>query len=95
MKRTTIKIPDDIDTKLRAEAARREITVSELTREIFETHFGAGKRRRFLSAASFASGHSDTSERMEELLGEILEDRHRRRQDGETGSRSTDPEHPA
>jgi hypothetical protein len=81
MKRTTVKIPDDLDAKLRAEAARRDITVSELTREALEAHLGIGQRRRLLSAGMFASGRSDVSERIEELLGELLETDYRSQQD--------------
>jgi predicted transcriptional regulator len=32
-KRTTIKLPDELDAKLRHEAERRGMTISELTRE--------------------------------------------------------------
>ncbi|MET0834746.1 MAG: CopG family transcriptional regulator, partial [Actinomycetota bacterium] len=31
MKRTTVKLPDDLDARLRHEAARRGMTISELT----------------------------------------------------------------
>jgi predicted transcriptional regulator len=70
MKRTTVKLPDDLDTQLRHEAARRGITISELTREAVETHLAArtGRRRRLLAAGAGRSGHSDVSERIEEIL---------------------------
>ena len=70
MKRTTVKIPDDLDSRLRHEAARRGITISELTREALEHHLGAAPagRRRFGAAAAGRSGRSDVSERIEEIL---------------------------
>jgi len=69
MQRTTVKLPDDLDARLRHEAERRGITVSQLTREAIETHLGAaGPRRRLLAAGAGASGRGDISERIEELL---------------------------
>ncbi len=70
MKRTTLKLPEQLDARLRHEAARREITVSELTREAIEAHLGGQPtgRRRFLSAGAGHSGRDDISERIEELL---------------------------
>lgn len=71
VKRTTVKLPEDLDARLRHEAARRGVTVSELTREAIEVHLGAGRRRRkLLAAGAGASGHADISERIEELLAE-------------------------
>ena len=71
MKRTTIKLPDELDARLRNEAHRRGITISELTREAIESHLGGPPtRRKFLSAASFGSGYTDTSERIDEILAE-------------------------
>jgi hypothetical protein len=66
MKRTTVKLPDDVDARLRHEAERRGITVSELTREAIEAHIlGPGRQR--LGAAG-RSGRSDVSRRVEEIL---------------------------
>jgi predicted transcriptional regulator len=65
MKRTTVKLPDDLDARLRHEAARRSMTISELTREAIERHLG---RRRLLAAGAGHSGHTDISERIEEIL---------------------------
>jgi predicted DNA-binding protein len=47
MKRTTIKLPDDVDAKLRNEAARRGVAISDITREAIEEHLGITPRRRF------------------------------------------------
>lgn len=70
MKRTTLKLPEQLDARLRHEAARRQITVSQLTREAIEAHLGAAGsgRRQFMSAATGRSGYYDISERIEELL---------------------------
>lgn len=71
MKRTTVKLPDELDARLRNEADRRGITISELTREAIEAHLGGPPaRRRLLSAASGNSGYTDTSERIDEILAE-------------------------
>jgi predicted transcriptional regulator len=74
MKRTTVKLPDELDAALRHEAARRGITISELTREAVETHLAArtGRRRRLLAAGAGRSGHTDVSERIEEILAAEL-----------------------
>ncbi len=69
MQRTTVKLPDELDARLRHEAARRGATVSEVTREAIERHLGAGgSRRKLLAAGAGASGRSDISERIEEIL---------------------------
>ena len=44
MKRTTVKIPDDLDAKLRFEAKRSGKTISEITREALEARLGIKKR---------------------------------------------------
>lgn len=67
MKRTTVKLPEELDAKLRHEAERRSITVSELTREAIEHHLGGGQRR-LMAAGAARSGRADISERIEEIL---------------------------
>lgn len=66
MRRTTIKLPDDVDAKLRHEAQRRGTTISELTREAIEQWLGGPRRLR--AAGAGRSGRDDISERIEELL---------------------------
>ena len=71
MKRTTVKIPDEVDRLLRHEAQRRGLTISELTRRALQSYLGAdapSARRRLLSAGAGRSGRSDISESIEEIL---------------------------
>jgi hypothetical protein len=71
MRRTTVMIPDDLDARLRHEAKRRAMTMSEVTREALEAHLGTGPGRRRLRAVGIGkSGSSDTSTRVDEILGE-------------------------
>lgn len=75
MKRTTVKISDELDAKLRHEAARRGVTISDVTREALELYFNGGSpRRRFLSAGAGAGDGSNVAERMEEILREEWSD---------------------
>ncbi len=68
MKRTTVKISDELDARLRHEAERRGRTVSELTREALEQYLVVRPRRHLGAAAAGASGRDDVSERIEEIL---------------------------
>lgn len=68
MKRTTIKLPEDVDALLRHEAQRRGITISELTREAIQDHLRIPRRRRLGAAGAGRSGRHDISERIEEIL---------------------------
>lgn len=67
MKRTTVTLPDDLDMRLRHEAARRNMTVSELTREAIECHV-AGRGPVLNTAGAGRCGRDDISERIEEIL---------------------------
>lgn len=69
MKRTTLKIPDALDARLRHEAERRGTTISAVSREALEAYIGTQPERRRLSAAKAGrSGRGDISERIEEIL---------------------------
>jgi predicted transcriptional regulator len=68
MKRTTVKISEELDARLRHEAERKGVTVSELTREALEAYFQIEPRRRLGAAAAGASGRDDISVRIEEIL---------------------------
>jgi len=71
MKRTTVKLPDELDLRLRHEARRRRTTISEVTRQAIAEHLG-GTKRHLLAAAAGRSGRHDVSERIEEILREEL-----------------------
>ncbi|WP_431781602.1 CopG family transcriptional regulator [Streptomyces chumphonensis] len=81
MNRTTIKLDESLDARMRHEAARRGMTISEWTREAIAAHLpgeeesGTATRRRFRSTGAGASGRSDIAERMEEILAGLGEDR--------------------
>jgi len=69
VKRTTVKLPDDLDVKLRHEAERRGMTISDLTREAIEAHLGSAQgKRKLLAARAGRSGSQDISVRIEEIL---------------------------
>lgn len=71
VKRTTIKLPDELDFRLRHEARRRGMTISQVTREAITEHLGGGQRR-LLAAAAGHSGRRDISERIEDIIREEL-----------------------
>ena len=69
MRRTTVTFPDHLDARLCQEAARRGVTLSELTRLAIETFLDASTgTRRLHAAGAGASGRSDISEQIEEIL---------------------------
>jgi len=69
MRRTTVKLPDDLDARLRQEAERRGTTVSDVTRAAIESHLGGGGRRRLVAAgAGRSSGPTDTARRIGEII---------------------------
>ncbi len=71
MKRTTVKIPDELDARLRREAARTGLTISEVTRAALSSYLAApvaGQRRDFLAAGAGRSGRSDLAQNLEEIL---------------------------
>lgn len=70
MKRTTVKLPDELDARLRHEAKRLGVTVSELVREAIERRLVPDRKRRFLSVGAGRSGGGDVARRIEELLEE-------------------------
>jgi hypothetical protein len=89
MRRTTVKISDELDARLRHEASRRGITFSALTREALETHLGLRPRRRILlGGATFDSGESNLGDRIDEILATEMVEKLEREMRGDTGSGS-------
>jgi predicted DNA-binding protein len=73
MKRTTVKIPDELDRRLRHEAERRGETISQIVREALEAKLGSRRPLLMAAAGSSRSGRSDSvAERVEELLPELI-----------------------
>lgn len=64
-----MKVPDDLDARLRHEAERRGTTVSEITREALEAYLAAPRRRLSFTAIG-RSGQRDISARVEQILRE-------------------------
>lgn len=73
MKRTTVKLPEELDREMREEAARRGLTISDWTREAIEAHLPHQRGGRTLAfVASGRSGRSDVSTRIDEILAAEL-----------------------
>lgn len=71
--RTTVKIPEELDERLRYEARRRGSTISDVTRSALEAHLQSG-RRQLRAAAAGHSGNADISERIEQIISVELGD---------------------
>jgi hypothetical protein len=69
MRRTTVKLPDELDARLRHEAQRRGVTIADVTRAALEEHLDVRRRRRLGAKAAGRSGRSDISERIEQIIG--------------------------
>ena len=76
MKRTTIKISEELDTKLRHIAAQRDSTLSEVIREALELYANGNRPpgRPFLFVGAGASSDGNIASRIEELLAEEWSD---------------------
>ena len=75
MKRTTVKLPDELDARLRHESAVSGRTVSDLTRRAIEIYLdgeGPHERRRLMAAGAGRSGTRDTADRIEAILAKEL-----------------------
>lgn len=80
MPRTSVMLPDDLLARLRHEAKRRGTSVAEVVRVAVERELAQPKRRELSIIGIGSSGEPDGSARVDEILGEIYEERHRRRQ---------------
>ncbi len=72
MKRTTVMLPDDLAYLLEFERRRQDRSTADIVRRALEAYLSAGgnrpKRLRF--AALGASGHHDTAQQAEAVLGQ-------------------------
>ena len=71
MKRTTLYLPPDIEVRLKLEGQRRGQPMAELVREAVVAYLSADAPDGPPGAGAFASGHKDTADRAEALLGEL------------------------
>ncbi|HEX4964197.1 MAG TPA: CopG family transcriptional regulator [Thermoanaerobaculia bacterium] len=71
MKRTTIYLDADLEILLKLEAMRRKQPMAELFREALRSFLLQVPRKAPPGAGAFDSGHLDTAERAEEVLGEL------------------------
>lgn len=71
MVRTTVKVSEALNARMRHEAERRGLTVSDIVREALEAHLG-GRKRVLRSVGAGQSGQGDIAARMEEILAQEL-----------------------
>ncbi len=76
MKRTTVKLPDDLDALLRDEAQRLGTTVSEVVRRSIES-FLVPEGRRFVASQTARGDGTPVAERADEILAEMTDDLYR------------------
>jgi hypothetical protein len=76
MRRTTIMLPDEMDTRLRQEAKRRGVSIADLAREAIDRHLPRPRPDGRLSFFAVGDGEdTDASERVDELVGEAIDRR--------------------
>jgi hypothetical protein len=72
MRRTTVMLPDDLARLVEVEKAKRQVSTAEIVRlaleEFVKPRHGGGKRYSFFGLG--ASGHTDTSRNVEEILAQ-------------------------
>lgn len=74
MKRTTVKISDELDAKLRHEAERWGMTVSEVVRQALEVRLGVSRRPILRSlAGSLSGGGENLASRIDEIIKADIE----------------------
>lgn len=71
MKRTTIYLDPELEILLKLEALRRKQSMAEVIRGALRSQLTSRPKRLPPGAGLFDSGHTDTAERAEELLGEL------------------------
>jgi plasmid stability protein len=71
MKRTTIYLDPDLEILLKLEAMRSKRSMTDVLREALKSYLSGLPRQVPPGAGAFDSGHTETGERAEELLGEL------------------------
>jgi metal-responsive CopG/Arc/MetJ family transcriptional regulator len=73
MQRRTISLPDNVADALDREARRRHVPFSQVVREALEEQFGINDDEQdFPFIGLGASGYTNTSEEVDQVLDEIL-----------------------
>lgn len=79
MKRTMILIPDELDARLRLEAARRGVSLAEVSREALEAYLAPQMTPGPLGFFAIGDGApDDVSERVDEFVSAAVVRRRRR-----------------
>ena len=68
MKRTTIYLEPELEVLLKMEMLRQKRPMAEIVREAVHAYVTREPRRAPPGAGAFASGHTDTAQRAEEVL---------------------------
>ena len=63
-----MKLPNDLDARLRDEAARRGSTIADVTHDAIEAHLDTVPQRRLIGAKAGRSGVHDTARRIEDII---------------------------
>jgi hypothetical protein len=70
MKRTTVYLEPELEVLLKLEVLRQNRPMAELVREALHAYVSREPKRVPPGAGAFASGHSDTAARADDVLGE-------------------------
>jgi hypothetical protein len=70
MKRTTIYLDPELELQLKAEARRLGLPMAEVIRDALRRRVAEVTPSRSPHAGAFVSGHTDTADRIDELLRE-------------------------
>ena len=70
MKRTTVYFEPELEVLLKLEMLRQKRPMAEIVREAVYAYVTRTPRRRPPGAGAFASGHTDTAERVDDVLAD-------------------------
>lgn len=70
-------LPDELDVRLRLEAKRRSLSIADIAREAIDLHVPPVRPQGGLSFFAIGEGGpADSSERVDEIVGEAIARRH-------------------